>query len=103
MFGFHIQPKGGGNLPKLSDAGAQALLDAVYHWSDLLADKEIPAVEILRCVIVQQFYVNEQGIRWRTGIEGLPPSMVFINSPSDLDALLAEKSGNFSGPVTKFI
>ena len=28
---FHIQPKGGGNLPKLSDAGAQALLDAVYH------------------------------------------------------------------------
>jgi len=70
---------------------AQALLDAVYHLSDLLADKEIPAVEILRCVIVQQFYVNEQGIRWRTGIEGLPPSMVFINSPYDLDAHYGKK------------
>ena len=40
---------------------AHALLDAVYSWSDLPEDKEIAAVEILRQVLIQQFYVDEQG------------------------------------------
>ncbi len=70
---------------------AHALLDAVYHWSDLPEGKEIAAVEILRCVLVQQFYVDEQGIHWRTGVEGIAPSIIFINSPYDLDAHYGKK------------
>jgi len=70
---------------------AHALLDAVYHWSDLLEAKDIAAVEILRRIMVQQFYVNEKAIHWRTGIEGLPPSIIFINSPYDLDAHYGKK------------
>jgi len=38
---------------------AHALLEAIYNWSDLLEDKKIAAVEILRRVLVQQFYVDE--------------------------------------------
>lgn len=70
---------------------AHTLLDAVYHWSDLLETKEIAAVEILRRIMVQQFYVNEKGIHWRTGIEGIPPSIIFINSPYDPDAHYGKK------------
>ena len=70
---------------------AHALLEAIYNWSDLLEDKKIAAVEILRQVLVQQFYVDERGIHWRTGIEGIPPSIIFINSPYDLDAHYGRK------------
>lgn len=82
---------------------AHALLDAVYHWSDLLEDKKIAALGILRRIVVQQFYVDEKGIHWRTGVEGIPPAIIFINSPYDLDALFAEKSGNCSGRAIKLI
>ena len=57
----------------------------------MLKDEEIAAVEILRRVLVQQFYVDEQGIHWRTGTEGIPPSSIFINSPYDLDAHYGKK------------
>ena len=70
---------------------AHALLDAVYYWSDLLTDRKIEAVEILRRVVIQQFYVNEEGIHWRTDIEGTPPSIIFINSPYDLEAHYGKK------------
>jgi len=70
---------------------AHALLDAVYHWSDLLNDREIEAVEILRRVVIQQFYVDEDGIHWRTNVEGTPPSSIFINSPYDLEAHYGKK------------
>lgn len=68
-----------------------ALLDAIYHWSDLLADETIPAIEILRQVAIQQFYTDDQGIHWRTEAEGIPPSVIFINSPYDLDAHFGRK------------
>ncbi len=70
---------------------AHALLDAVYHWSDLLADRKIEAVEILRRVVIQQFYTDENGIHWRTAAEGTPPSIIFINSPHDLEAHYGKK------------
>ena len=68
-----------------------ALLDAVYHWSDLLVDRKIEAVEILRRVVIQQFYTDENGIYWRTAAEGTPPSIIFINSPHDLEAHYGKK------------
>lgn len=69
---------------------AHALLEAVYYWSDLSAEK-IEAVEILRRVVVQQFYVDERGVHWRTEAEGTPPSIIFINSPYDLEAHYGKK------------
>ena len=69
---------------------AHALLEAVYHWSDLPAAK-IEAIEILRRVVLQQFYVDEKGVHWRTEAEGTPPSIVFINSPYDLEAHYGKK------------
>ena len=70
---------------------AHALLDAVYHWSDLLVDRKIEAVEILRPVVIQQFYTDENKIHWRTAAEGTPPSIIFINSPYDLEAHYGKK------------
>jgi len=70
---------------------AHALLDAVYNWSDLLENKQIAAVEILRRIVVQQFYMDEKGIHWRTGSEGIPSSIIFINSPYDLEAHYGKK------------
>lgn len=70
---------------------AHALLDAVHDWSDLAVSKKIDAVEALRRIVVQQFYVDERGVRWRTESEGTPPSITFINSPYDLEAHYGKK------------
>ena len=70
---------------------AHALLEAVYYWSDLINNREIEAVEILRRVVVQQFYTDEEGLHWRTQVEGTPPSIIFINSPYDLEAHYGKK------------
>ncbi len=35
--------------------------------------------------------MNEDGIHWRTNIEGTPPSIIFINSPYDLEAHYGKK------------
>jgi transposase len=66
------------------------LLAAVYApiapaW---LAD--LPAVETLRQVWVQQFYVEEGRCRWRSN-EHIPPPSLIIASPYDLDARLGVK------------
>lgn len=47
----------------------------------------LPAIEVLRCIWIQQFYREDTGIRWRTGTEG----SIFINSPHDPDAHYARK------------
>ena len=64
-----LQPRGSNVRVPHSAAGRQefaetvgrdahALLEAVYHWSDLLINKKIAAIEILRHVVVQQFYLG---------------------------------------------
>jgi transposase len=59
---------------------------------------EVPAVERLRQVWVQNFVPTEPtaaggsgGGRWRTEEDGLPPSLLFIASPYDTDARYARK------------
>lgn len=47
--------------------------------------REIPAVEVLRQVWVQQFYRVEGALRWRPA-EDLPPSVLMICSPYDAEA-----------------
>ncbi len=46
---------------------------------------------MLRRVWVQQFYLDDDGARWRTERDGIPPSRLFISSPYDVDAHYARK------------
>jgi transposase len=51
---------------------------------------DLPAVETLRRVWVQQFFVEEGRCHWRTN-EHIPPPALLIASPYDLDARLGVK------------
>jgi transposase len=64
------------------------LLDAIYHPTALAWLRELPAVETLRQVWIQQFYrsdLEEQSVRWR-GKDEQPPSAITISSPYDPEA-----------------
>lgn len=68
-----------------------ALMAAVFSENAPEWLRRVPAVETLRRVWVQQYYVQDDTITWRTEKEGVPPSRQFISSPYDLDAHLAKK------------
>ena len=53
--------------------------------------REVPAVETLRQVSVQNYVSTATGLRWRTAAEGIPRAAQFISSPYDGDAHLAAK------------
>jgi transposase len=65
---------------------AAALDPAAPSWL-----RQVPAVEILRRVWVQQFYLSAEGVQWRTAEHGIPPSALFLSSPYDTDAHLGRK------------
>ena len=65
---------------------AAALSPAAPDWL-----RQVPAVETLRRVWVQQFYLSAEGVQWRTAEHGTPPSALFLSSPYDADAYLARK------------
>lgn len=54
--------------------------------------REVPAVQTLRRVWIQQFYASESSepVRWRTA-EDLPPAPQLISSPYDPDARWSKK------------
>ena len=69
-----------------------ALLAALYAVDAPPWLREIPAVETLRQVWVQQYYLKEETVQWRSIEEhGIPPAHLFINSPYDPDAHCAAK------------
>lgn len=68
-----------------------ALLAAVTAAEAPTWLREVPAVETLRRVWLQQFYVEAGRVRWRTEAEGIPPSALFISSPHDVEARYAKK------------
>jgi transposase len=72
-------------------ADGHALLAAVYATDAPAWLRELPAVETLRRVWVQQYAVEDGRLHWRTDAHGLPPASRFISSPYDLDAHLARK------------
>src|SRR3954454_5863463 len=53
--------------------------------------RHLPAAEMLRQVWVQQFYLADGQVRWRTKRDGIPPAARFISSPYDADAHYACK------------
>ena len=73
-------------------ADGRELLLAVYAPTAPAALREVPAVQLLRQVWVQQFYAStdETPIRWRTA-EDLPTASLLISSPYDPDARYSKK------------
>ena len=67
-----------------------ALLTAIYAAGAPTWPREIPAVETLRRVWVQQYRHEEGAVSWRAA-EDLPPAAVFISSPHDDEAHYARK------------
>jgi transposase len=53
--------------------------------------REVPAVDVLRRVWIQNYVPTEHGVRWRTAQDGLPPSAAFLSSPYDVQAHYARK------------
>jgi len=73
-----IGPMAGGRLPAITSADAPARLS------------KVPAVEILRRVWVQQFWMDA-GILLRRSDQELPPASILISSPYDPEAHLSIK------------
>src|SRR5579872_1921959 len=71
-------------------ADGMRLLEAVRKAGVPSFVREVPALEILRQVWVQQFYVVEGVLRWRSA-EDLPPASVMITSPLDAEARFSKK------------
>lgn len=67
------------------------LLSAVYASGAPPQVRQVPAVEILRQVWVQQYYAPQEGtVRWRDARD-IPPGALMINSPYDAEARYATK------------
>ena len=77
-------------------ADGSALLSAVFAGDAPAELREVPAVEVLRRVWVQNYCQSVQGtersIRWRE--EDIPPSTQFLSSPYDTESHLAKKGSN---------
>jgi transposase len=52
--------------------------------------REIPALQVLRRIWVQNYFFEDGRLRWREA-EDLPPATLFINSPYDPEARLGKK------------
>src|SRR5262245_32062984 len=74
-------------------ADGYRLLDAIYHPTTPAWLRELPAVETLRRVWIQQFYrsdLSDVPLRWR-GKDESPPSALVISSPYDVEARWSTK------------
>jgi transposase len=72
-------------------ADGDQLLSVIYAAETPAWLREVPAVEMLRRVWVQQFCTRDEMLCWRTDHEGIPPSRSVISSPYDVDARFARK------------
>ena len=72
-------------------ADGYALLTAVFAPDVPAWLRQVPAVETLRRAWVQNFFMDEGRLRWRTGVQGIPPSADYLSSPYDPDAHYAKK------------
>jgi transposase len=69
-----------------------ALLEGVYAAQAPSWLREVPAVQTLRLTWIQQYYRDQQGLRWRSKQE-LPPGALAIGSPYDAEARYGTKRG----------
>lgn len=66
------------------------LLSAIYSYAAPAWLRELPAVDILRRVWVQNYTFQEDTLVWREA-ENIPPAALFISSPYDLEAHYTHK------------
>lgn len=67
-----------------------SLPDALYPCDAPAWLREVPAVDTLRIVWLQNYYRTDEGVRWGSN-DDIPPSALFVNSPHDLDARMGRK------------
>jgi transposase len=94
-FSDYQQPKGKGERQELAETIGRDglhLLSAIYQDTTPAYLREVSAVETLRQVWVQQFYLEAEDLKWRD-IQDCPPSSVMIASPYDLESRYSEKRG----------
>ncbi|MBA3791757.1 MAG: IS1182 family transposase [Rubrobacter sp.] len=73
-------------------ADGHELLKAIYSEDAPSWLRELPAVETLRKVWMQNYFREQDGsVKWRTSEIGIPPSTKFVGSPFDLEARYARK------------
>jgi len=77
-------------LAEVMGADGSALLSSIYATDAPEWLRQIPAVETLRRVWVQQFYVVDGQLRWRES-GNLPPSSLLIETPYDIEAHYSTK------------
>ncbi|SRR5579883_25165 len=67
-------------------------LDAIYNPTTPQWLRQIPAVETLRQIWVQQFYApsDDGSVKWRS-VKDMPPSTIAIHSPHDVEAHYSNK------------
>jgi transposase len=69
------------------------LLTQIYGASAPPHLRALPAVDMLRQVWVQQYYHENEELRWRDH-KNFPPSSMMIASPYDLESRYSEKRGD---------
>lgn len=98
---YKLRDRNWGRNPKKEDELAlataigvdgHALLAWIYDDDAQPWLRQLPAVETLRQVWVQQYCVEDDVVRYRSKADGLPPARTCINSPHDLGARLASKN-----------
>jgi len=67
-----------------------ALLDLLFAPEAPAWLRQIPAVETLRRIWLQNYHRTPEGILWREA-DDIAPAAIFVNSPFDADAHLARK------------
>ncbi|MER8868262.1 IS1182 family transposase [Mesorhizobium sp. M0751] len=68
------------------------LLAAIFAADAPTWLRAIPAVETLRLMWVQQFMLLDGEMHWRTAADGIPPAVLFVSTPHDVDAHYARKN-----------
>jgi transposase len=66
------------------------LLEALYAPSSAAWLRELPAVETLRRVWLQNFSLTDGQVQWRSS-DNIPPSARFLGSPYDIQARYSKK------------
>lgn len=87
-------PKGQEARRALADeigADGMALLAAIDSPGAPSWLREVPAVQTLRRVWVQNYLTTDAGVRFRTAEDGIPKAARFLSSPHDPDAHLGKK------------
>jgi transposase len=75
---------------RIGESGWQLLL-AVQDARTPAYLRQLPALQLLQRVWLQQYWVEKDRIQWRTDAQGLPPSDRFIQSPHDPEARFRSK------------